>query len=414
MGSSSPETIDASTMHSDPSSQATDSSEGDASQRPVMSSQVQKPSFTSEISKSFTTSSYQNTRDADDPASDARLAPFPGESQLGKRKRYSESMGSTFSRAGSQAPVRISTSLDGEARIRLAGETTPSPPKSRMSIANLISGPREALQRSRSTTSLHELTRGSGSLPRNNEREGLRRSLTGSGSWDFFCDGDARNVLAARADQEQDGSATGAISLVRSRSQRSLQRSNSAKRSALGPKNNAHNVMEPSPQQMKRQRVFSRASSSLGRLQGGKTTQVRDKAAYASKQPTEKGDIFIDGADQSPAAGDSDKENWLPGTQATTRRPGGSTFPSKAVLSEKTASQNAGSDSITGKMRRVRRVPVDSSAVASRGTKESQKAEMEQEDEEVAAFMSGATVPAREEDLDCIQGLLSLSQGAWR
>jgi hypothetical protein len=35
-------------------------------------------------------------------------------------------------------------------------------------------------------------------------------------------------------------------------------------------------------------------------------------------------------------------------------------------------------------------------------------------DAEVAAFMSKTGSSSRAEDLDCIQGLLSLSQGAWR
>lgn len=412
---------------SEASSQDTDGSgEEPDSQRdkPIMSSQIGNTSFVSMTSSQSTVVPAQDTPvrpHVEGPHSEPRMPALDrieGDRHLGKRKRHSEPYGPTSRASPMVSTVRISTSLDGEARIRAAGEVTPSPPKSRMSIANLLSGPSTTLQRSRSATSLSELT--TGTMPRSGreERGGLRRSLTGSRPWEFFCDGDARNVLAARTEQEQDGSAAGAISLIRSRSQQRapLQRALSGNRQALGPKGNAHNVMEPSPRGTKKQKTLSRAVSSLARLQGTDGKPAKEIATHKNQSTKDTTSSVEPGRDISPS-GDSDKENWVPGTQCSTRRPGGpTTGQGRPALKEATGTQTVGAAGALAGIRteKSRQSRQSRDVLGARGNKENQILEMAQEDEEVAAFMAGTTAPAREEDLDCIQGLLSLSQGAWR
>ena len=113
-----------------------------------------------------------------------------------------------------------------------------------------------------------------------------------------------------------------------------------------------------------------------------------------------------------------DKENWLPGegmSMSSARRP----LPSyKPRSSEQRSPLKAGMSgrAVTGSTplgrRRGKRtggetkIFEDESASVEEGEGEPS--------EEVREFMRGAVSPSKKGDLDCIQGLLSLSQGNWR
>jgi hypothetical protein len=111
-------------------------------------------------------------------------------------------------------------------------------------------------------------------------------------------------------------------------------------------------------------------------------------------------------------AGDSDKENWVPGTY---RRPDprrhqrAQSHTQRSVLKENGIRKNTVVDDLAlTKHGRLYRGPRGSKDV--KGSSQT-AAKL---DVEVAAFMTKTGSSSREEDLDCIQGLLSLSQGAWQ
>ncbi|KKA20663.1 Homeobox transcription factor [Rasamsonia emersonii CBS 393.64] len=124
----------------------------------------------------------------------------------------------------------------------------------------------------------------------------------------------------------------------------------------------------------------------------------------------------MDGNDKSPSynllswqLGDSDKENWVPGTQMSNPRRSrrGASQMRRPVLREAgmSSNNNAVDD---GKRERALRTLRDNA------NKQNEIKLPSKLDDEVKAFMSESGASSREEDLDCIQGLLSLSQGAWR
>lgn len=296
--------------------------------------------------------------------------------------------------------VRLSMTSDGVAKILTGDESSPSPAKSRSPEEPLSAS--RGLRRSYSTAGLDDP---SNTLSMSRRAPGIRRVLSGrsrdSRAWEFWCDSEARNVLAKKADQEQSGSAADAISLMRSTS-----------RSALTPLSNKGNIRlfdnsltkrEKDDHPVKSRPVFGRAQSSVGRLQGGNhgATERRKDGGF-------KKSITID-----LSGADSDKENWdpIPGiSAATSRRLQGGPPTRKPWLGEsRTAPSSRGTSS-------SRRQPERKHSKLDHG-KENLDPE---DDEEIASFMRGNRTSggqrdnAREDDLDCIQGLLSLSQGNWK
>ncbi|KAN0083240.1 hypothetical protein V8E54_002328 [Elaphomyces granulatus] len=285
--------------------------------------------------------------------------------------------------------LRISMSVDGEAMVRKAGELTP--PKARSAVRISMSSDGEALIRTedepsplknricllpnrrhrlsglrRSNSAVHLPISRAGLFDREVEGKPFGRSRD-SRTWGSYCDTDARSALSTPF-SAKNISGDIARGLVRSRSQRSL---------TFGE----HNILKSRPgllnqmiggEQLGDKRKLSRTVSSLGRLESG-------QKAMASKTPTKspyaRGFKCDDNEDLELQVGDSDKENWIPGTgtSTTTRR-------------------------------RVARMPSGRSVLNERDVLPA----------EVSAFMSRSDASSREEDLDCIQGLLSLSQGAWR
>ena len=172
-------------------------------------------------------------------------------------------------------------------------------------------------------------------------------------TWEFYCDKSARSALASRAEEEATGSAANAIGLVRSVSGRRLQ--------PLASNNTRQNKL--------RRAILSRAHSSMARLQSSDGLTAEDDLR---KQKS--------GHKRTSSGSDSDKENWVPGTR------------------EIGAVQRS-----SGTNRGILQPPHSSAPVMPSG-----------KDQENRPQGNNGKAKTKVDDLDCVQGLLSLSQGAWR
>ena len=222
-------------------------------------------------------------------------------------------------------------------------------------------------------------------------------------AWEFYCDSDARNALTTAAEHEREGSARGALGLIRSNStgQRPLQPSKKGNRPLLNgdaAKRKDAVLLEKKPPKL------ARTSSSFARLQSS------SKAVLSDSVNKEKGQKAI--AIWEDPDGDSDKENWEPGTHIT--RPRHSRFAdpgrSLAVLRENDR-ELSHSSSFGSLMAREKASPARRSKVMA-GSHVNEK-ENAVGDDEVARFMGESSQVYGDEDNDAVQSLLSLSQGAW-
>jgi len=297
-----------------------------------------------------------------------------------------------------QSLVRLSTSLDGKAEVTTKTGTTPSPPR-RQPVLFTSSAPRASSVLQRSFSAI--------------EPGQPRRSITGRSrdarTWEFYCDSDARNALTEQAECEESGSATAAIGLIRSRS-------NSSKNLTPNPnKRNAHVQKHDSIKRLKadEQRAskpkLGRTTSSVARLQ---TTTANGQKQKEAKTVAKHRKSNSQSTSLQEHDGDSDKENWIPGTQTIRppkRKPVTSQTAARILLeSLREPSQSSSLDSLMNRAStKTRRV---SSKIPN--TEEEKENSSPGTDEEVAAFMG--TAPREEEDLDCVQNLLSLSQAAWK
>ncbi|KAL4897190.1 hypothetical protein BDV59DRAFT_85797 [Aspergillus ambiguus] len=314
--------------------------------------------------------------------------------------------------------LRISLSFDGEAMVRKEGELTPSPPKGRNALRIAMSSDGKAVIRAEGEPSPSK-NRISMFTTRKSRLGGLRRSNsavvlgTPRGSidkerlfgrsrdprnWEAFFDTDARSALSTPTSSQSNPHA-GTPALFRSSSQRSLTRSLSARHStALAPASNEYmNTPVPQPSREKRRKI-SRTVSSLGRLES--SLNAVNKPLPMSKTPKTP----AHGAKDDLDGGDSDKENWIPGTRVThaRRRPTAHQQFQRSVLRESNGRDGRLTKGLSGAGKQSRKASGGNSKTAP------------PVDAEVSAFMSGGGSASQEEDLDCIQGLLSLSQGAWR
>ncbi|KAL9023561.1 MAG: hypothetical protein Q9196_007128, partial [Gyalolechia fulgens] len=298
---------------------------------------------------------------------------------------------------------RLSTSLSGSVRIKTGSSPSPSPPRPQSSNINRQPRSSGPLQRSQSAivASTSPSARPTASFGRSKD----------SRSWQFFCDPAGRDELSKQAELEQKGSAAGAINLLRCKSKGSL---------PTGPTNsnpNKRTATSTKPEGQKRARKeggtkvakpkLARAWSSAARLQNPAPTKCLTDDTGPKKKVTPV-DIFADG-------NESDKENWAPGSQvslAPRRRHHPSGAPSRAkVLRENPymPSQSTSLNPRTGNAgnSHTRRAPPLGKENKDRNA-----------DDQVEAFMTGGNAIVGddddEEDLNCVQGLLSLSQGAWR
>ncbi|KUJ22720.1 uncharacterized protein LY89DRAFT_680839 [Mollisia scopiformis] len=293
--------------------------------------------------------------------------------------------------------IRLSLSLDGKAELVTSSPSPPHHQAPRPSSSSASSIPQKrirTLQRSQSALPFGHRSSSSSSgspflprLPTGRSRDAR--------TWEFCCDGEVRDELTAHAENESHGSAVAAISLIRSASNSAL-KSNANKRNAP--------AVKPDSAKYGKKPKLGRALSSLARLQ--------NPGASSSKLSPDPNTFSKDGLMRSPS-GDSDKENWVPhegGGGNRTRRPLPSSRPDKqanprAVLGDNhnvpTHATNFG-----GRKNR-KRAPVETNIF------EDQENTVEV-GEEVEKFMRGEVSPSKKGDLDCIQGLLSLSQGNWR
>jgi hypothetical protein len=277
--------------------------------------------------------------------------------------------------------VRLSMTVDGAVKVRTTDEETPSPPKQR-SRGTL---PKEGLRRSSSAAAVCELRKeGKRSARPGNSMFGRSRDAR---TWEFYCDGDAREALSAQAENENRGSAVGAIKLIRSHSHNAKTKAQQqARASALQPKAGGGNTRKRAiPADLKPKLV--RAKSSMAQLPSGSKVAAAENGKSRSA---------ING---SPS-GDSDKENWAPGTTS-------SNHPLRRMQSLGNASR--------GILQAHDLVPTSTKTPRQqmRGSEKEDQENVSLKDceEDVEDFMRGGE---KGEDLDCVQGLLSLSQGAWR
>ena len=256
--------------------------------------------------------------------------------------------------------IRLAMTADGAVKVRVNDETTPSPPKQRPQPPTNTSSRRSSgLQRAQSDVSSvfsFKDTVGKGALGRSRDAR----------TWEFYCDKSSRSSLAARAEEEATGSAVGALGLMRSASQKRL--------SALSPNPTKQNNLRRIQSVPKVKPSLARTKSSMARMQSYNVVYEDERAQ--SKQ----------GHQRQSSGSDSDKENWLPGTRDSVNEQRRTQPTSqRGTIMQRHQHAQHGHPSLVSP-------DVDTSVNLSKAT-------------------SGK---AKVDDLDCVQGLLSLSQGAWR
>ncbi|CAD6591702.1 MAG: hypothetical protein ASARMPREDX12_005382 [Alectoria sarmentosa] len=333
----------------------------------------------------------------------------------GLAKVTSDASGSAQTLNRTSSHVRLLMSLDGKAEVTTRTGDTPSPPRSKpvSTAINPIPRQKTGLQRSYSAFEPGNTSIPSKTIPNVFPVPYTRRSMTGRSrdarTWEFYCDNDARNALTEQAEREESGSATAAIGLIRSRSNNSK---------VMTPNPNKRNAHSQKPDSTKRFKAdaqgsgkpkLARATSSVARLQTANSSGQTQKAVKVGEKKSKGGSQSTIWQDYE---GDSDKENWEPGTQSSNprrRRPGQS-HQAARILEEsfRVPSQSSSIDTLMNREGITSRRSIMKSS-SSEG-KENCGPEL---DDEIAAFM-GESGPREEDDLDCVQNLLSLSQAAWQ
>ncbi|KAJ5236741.1 hypothetical protein N7489_006832 [Penicillium chrysogenum] len=304
--------------------------------------------------------------------------------------------------------LRLSMSFDGKALVRKEGELTPSPPKGRNALRIAMSSDGKAVIRGENEpspsknrvamfsvrrTKMSSLRRSSSAVFPATPRAGVAEKDRAFGrsrdprNWESFCDTDARSALSTPT-----SGPNGSPGLFQSRSQRSLPRSASGRHSLAvhGDPNT------PISQSMgEKRRKLARAVSSLGRLETGRNKANMNPSKLSKPLFSKSGKLDLE---QDP--GDSDKENWVPGTRSTNIRRRNTSHIPRPVLRDANRNRGLG---ISTNSKRNRPLQAGSQGKAP-----------PELSAEVSAFMAGGSGDTQEDDLDCVQGLLSLSQGAWR
>lgn len=318
--------------------------------------------------------------------------------------------------------LRLSLSFDGEALVRKQGELTPSPPKGRNALRIAMSSDGKAVVRAGNEPSPSK-SRISMSSARKPRGPGLRRSSSAvvlgglrnpakakdrifgksrdPRNWESFFDTDARSALTPSSSQGAPN--TDSSGRSRTGNQRPLSRSLSARQNCLAGSSDRSNPAIA--QQMgEKRRKLSRTVSSLARLETGRNMPADKPSAHPLKSSKLLPNGKAGGENLDPDDGDSDKENWIPGTRTSRVRRRATHNTQRPVLKD-ASNRDAGANRNKGTM---------SSGKFSRAHQGSQRKSHGGFGADVSAFMAGGSGPSQEEDLDCIQGLLSLSQGAWR
>lgn len=305
--------------------------------------------------------------------------------------------------------LRLSLSFDGEAMVRKEDEMTPSPPKGRNALRIAMSSDGKAVIRAENEPSPSKNRVAMFSV-RRTKLTGLRRSSSAvfpagmtekdrvfgrsrdPRNWESFFDTDARSALSTPTSSQTAPNHSPAH--VHSRSQRSLPRSMSARHGMHSI--HADTLRTPISQSMgEKRRKLSRTVSSLGRLetQRNKAPTNPSKLSKSMTSKPTKQDLELD-------PGDSDKENWVPGTRSTQARRRTNSHVPRPALRESNPNRKL---NLLPNAKRNRPHPAGAQGKAPPDLSA-----------EVSAFMAGSAGGSQEDDLDCVQGLLSLSQGAWR
>ncbi|KAK9771370.1 hypothetical protein SCAR479_11976 [Seiridium cardinale] len=357
----------------------------------------------------------------------------------------------------SSSQFRISLSLEGKAEIVSSLQSPPRPAQhmSPLDAATLppVRAPR-VLQRSKSALpgiTLPPISALTANLPPQLPR-GRSRDVS---AWESCCDADTRDELTRLAENESSGSAVAAISLLRSSSHTNslanlvhghipsnsnVLKSNSSKRNAAPSRRDSNN----------KKAKLARSASSVARLQSlPASTFVRPEKVAEEFEPEKKPGKSSLSVILSPSGGDSDKENWSPdedGNTSIRRRP----LPSIAAAAISAAARGTnprrggsrvlGDSSGNGKSSkrmllggRANTAPmprlrggkgIESSLMIFEDGENEEGEDDENEggvtkrpkrsDEEVERFMRGEVSPSKKGDVDCVAGLLALSQGNWR
>ncbi|KZL88145.1 homeobox transcription factor, partial [Colletotrichum incanum] len=320
------------------------------------------------------------------------------------------------SQSSQQSLVRLSLSLEGKAEV-VSNETSPPRMQSTRLFPDLSTLPQPRLSRplQRSHSALPSVT-----LPPITALTDFLPPTLGRGrsrdahAWELCCDADTRDELTAQAENESNGSAVAAISLLRSTS--GILQNNSSKRNCPASR------PAPRPQQAKKPRL-SRTSSSMARMQ----TPISDGEKSLGRLNDENtlGDKVKVNMLISP--GDSDKENWSPDTDGNPRQVlplSDVRRPLPTIAGSKTNTRRTGrvlqdhSVSANFSGNRARTMPAMGRRDSGKDLtiyEDGRSSPAPKETEEVEKFMRGGEVsPSKKGDMDCIAGLLSLSQGAWR
>ncbi|TGJ85883.1 hypothetical protein E0Z10_g2851 [Xylaria hypoxylon] len=376
--------------------------------------------------------------------------------------------------SSSSSQVRLSLSLDGKAEL-VSAQTSPSRLAPQL-LPNLETLPpvfsNRTLQRSRSALSgitlppISTLTNNLGAPFPPQFTRGRSRDVH---AWESCCEADTRDELTRQAENESSGSAIAAISLMRSSS-------SSASLSNLihnhhSPQPLSHSgVLQPNT--TKRNTPTAARGSLDRKLKLGRSKTSPPMAHYTSVEESRKV-VDVEGDDDylepekkkrkkqdhqfgilSPS-GDSDKENWSPDEDGNPDRrrplppPEVGASPTKTVaalprnprrvgriLGEQDAAtkrlfQTGFTDARNRNVNRANTAPAPGqrlrkpadAAVAifedGENTAYNEKGERlpregKRNDGEVDRFMRGELSPSKRPDMDCVAGLLSLSQGNWR
>ncbi|KAH6997786.1 hypothetical protein BKA56DRAFT_566104 [Ilyonectria sp. MPI-CAGE-AT-0026] len=320
-----------------------------------------------------------------------RFEPFPP-----------SSCSSEPSQPSSQSKVRLSLSLEGKAEL-VSNQVSPTrnlPPRPSSTTPSLPHVRQRSLQRSHSalpSITLPPISTLTNSLPPRLMR-GRSRDVH---AWESCADAENRDELTAQAEHESNGSAIAAISLLRS-SSGVLQPS--------GAKRNAPISKPQRPHHAKKARL-NRSGSSISQLETEEEETEKPEKEYGKVKVS----MLV-----SPS-GDSDKENWSPdedGNQAESHRrrllppaPPKAQNPRRLgrVLQEQKSSNILGNRSNTAPSRH-RNVVKEGLEIF----EDVLKCPPVSREDDVERFMRGEVSPSKKPDMDCVAGLLSLSQGAWR
>ncbi|KAK0392482.1 hypothetical protein NLU13_1977 [Sarocladium strictum] len=344
---------------------------------------------------------------------------------------------STQSQSGTKN-IRLSLSLEGKA------ELVPAVSPDRISTVAVLP-PRAPLQRSRSAITLPPLSSlmkatGTTTTTRRPSFRGRSRDVA---AWTSAAHSEPCDELMAQAENESNGSAIAAISLLRSTSSSAMfpmGNSSMTKRSVTplsGRANLQRSHEDEDSEPAKKRRMLARASSSIARLETSATT-AEDDASLGKESPQDRLKVA-----RLLSPTDSDKENLSPDEDGnprsggvgprrplptTTAKATGGANPRRTagrVLQENGASLlNArantapsgglkrggkgqdGSVDIFEDVGSAKKLVLSpgKQRMAGRGGKE----------DDVEKFMRGEVSPSKKPDMDCVAGLLSLSQGAWR